>query len=292
MNSQEAVLDKINKIEAEIIQRLEIMDKCFNIEEKLNETVNSYIDGEKNQYFEDVAEALQDIPNFDTLKNEIELAIKDLTKKVEGSDNSDNLDLISLICDCLQFIRSIFLSIRLKDSLNNYKNEIIMVNSAHIDAFEKIRIKLNSDLSEKTDVYFAEIKKNLSWLEFDRISDNNYEKLIKFNMSILFLEKQALADHNKNVDLNVDLIDSLNEIEDEINDKIELAKEYVSERSEELILIRENLIILLNDFDSKINVDTIELLNKNKEQLVELQPGNTIDYIKSQNFEMQLMNLK
>lgn len=284
MNSQEAVLDIIIELEADIIQRIEIMEKCFNKEEKLNETINSYIDGERNWYFNDIEDCLKDIPIIDPLNNNIEIAINDLTVKASNAEklyNSENLDLIPLIIDCLEFIRSITLSIRLQDSLNNYKNEIKIVNSSLIRAFEKIRIKLNNDFNKMLHLNIYDLQKNLNWLEFDRMSDNNYEKLIRFSRSISFLEKHALAEHDK----NVDLMESLNEIEDEINDEIEKAREFVSERIDELIKIYENLNILFNDFDSNIKVDTIELLDKNKELLSESSTGNTIVCIKNNDYK-------
>jgi hypothetical protein len=288
MNDKKKLLDIIIELEADVFKRLEIMDKCFNIEENNNEKINAYIDGEKSEYFFEVEDALKDIKIFDTLKGDLVLNIKKLDKMAVGCYDAENQDLIFIICDCLQFIYSIAISIRLKESLSLYQNEIITLNTSLVDTFEKIRIKLNFDFNEKRGIYLGDIEKKLNWLEFDKLSDNNYEKLIMLSNSISFLEKKALANHNK----NIPFLDRLTEIADEINDTIELIKEYASERSDELIQINENLFILLNDFDSNIEVDTIELLNKNKELLVESSTGNTVDCIKNNDFEGAIMEFE
>jgi len=284
MNKPEELLDKIIQLEADIIQRIEKLDNCYNKEEKLYDIINYYFDGEKIEHFYDIKNALEVIPKLDSLKHEIESAIKDLNKKVEKVEefyNYENLDLISLIYDCLKFIRSITLSIRLKDSLNNYEYEITKFNSCLFEAFETIKNKLKNDFNKMSHLDLNDLEKNLSLIEFDRLRDNNYEILFRFNISLLSLEKQAIYNYDK----KVDLIEILNEIEEDINDKIEIATEYVSERSDELIKIEENLNILLNDFDAELNIDTIELLENNKELLIELGTGNINNYLKTLNFE-------
>jgi archaellum component FlaC len=286
MNNNKASLDEIIKLEASLLQRLAKMDECFNEQELNYEKINSYIDGEKYDFYIQIEDNLKEISIDDSLIKKISFKIKDLLREAERFNIADNQKLISLICDSLEFINSITLSERLKKLLKFHEKEINNIYLAQIDYFEKARSKLISDFKEINCGYFKkDITKFLYALDFGRLSENNYEALKMLSESILNLEKDTFHDHNNIQNKCFDFICFINEIEDEINDILDDVKENVEEKINELDQIKENLNTLLADFEYDLHNSTIELLKKNKKFLVELQSGNIIKYVIIRDFK-------